>query len=101
VDARTQARETRTVCAEGAGLGYLGRHALTVARALPEFLPAVYGLRDGLLYREWLPDGGRLEPGDGAAVRIAEYVAARNRALAVDADTSLRLGGRDPAWELA
>jgi len=90
---------TRSVCVEGAGLGYLGRHALAVARPLAEFLPEVYGLRDGLLYREWFPEETRLKEPDPA--RIASYVVARNRALAVQEDTTLRLVGRDPAWELA
>src|SRR6185312_5272422 len=91
VDRRTGARSELEVCVEGAGAGYLGRHALAVARPLADFLPAIYGLRDGLLYRAWLADEARLHrPGPEAAARIAEYVHLRRHALAVPEDMSRR-----------
>ncbi|HEX4220399.1 MAG TPA: hypothetical protein VHZ02_18640, partial [Acidimicrobiales bacterium] len=54
-----------TVAVEGVGLGYLGRHAVAVARAAPELVPPVFGFADGMLYRHWLP-GGRERAGGSA-----------------------------------
>ena len=86
---------------EGAGLGYLGRHAIAVASVLPGYCPQVYGLADGLLYREWIP--GALAAPDAAelALAVTDYVVARGRAMRVGADPTLRLRGREPVWEVA
>jgi hydroxymethylpyrimidine pyrophosphatase-like HAD family hydrolase len=94
-----------SICAEGVGLGYFGRHALAVAEAMPDSLPRVYGLRHGLLFRGWLPEETRVSPAtlagetDAVAGQIAKYVQLRNRVLPLDEDVSLRLAGRDAAWE--
>jgi len=96
----------QSICAEGVGLGYFGRHALAVAQALPDSLPPVYGLHRGLLFRAWLPEETRVSPGrlagetDAIAKQIARYVQLRNHALPLDEDVSLRVVGRDAAWEL-
>ena len=81
------------IAVEGAGLGYLGRHAIAVASALPGYCPQVYGLADGLLYREWIP--GALGAPDAAelALAVTDYVVARGRAMRVGADPTLRLRG--------
>ena len=90
---------------QGVGLGYLGRHALTVASRLACFVPEVYGFDDGLLYRTWLPEDWRLSPPSPAedetvAARVASYVVARRDALAVAEDVSRRLVHREPVWEV-
>lgn len=105
-DARTGERYDQQMLVEGVGLGYLGAHALAVARDLGMFSPRVFGVRDGLLYREWLPDERRAdcaaaERDPAVAGSIAAYVAARHRALPVKEDISLRLAGEQPAWEVA
>jgi hydroxymethylpyrimidine pyrophosphatase-like HAD family hydrolase len=105
-DARTGERYARQMLVEGVGLGYLGAHALAVARDLGMFSPRVFGLRDGLLYREWLPHERRVdcaaeELDPAVAGSIAAYVATRHRALGVKEDISLRLAGEQPAWEVA
>ena len=89
------------IAVEGAGLGYLGRHAIAVVSALPGHCPQVYGLADGLLYREWIP--GALSAPDAAelALAVTDYVVARGRAMRVGADPTLGLRGREPAWEVA
>lgn len=46
--------ETRYVLAKGVGLGYLGYPAFLAAHQLSDFVPPVLGLRDGILYTEWL-----------------------------------------------
>ena len=91
------------VYAKGAGFGYLGRHALAVARGLPEFLPEHFGFAGGLLYRRWLPESGRLP---GARLdprsfgrRVGAYVRERSLALPAADDVSLRLAGRQPVWQ--
>lgn len=88
------------VAVEGAGLGYLGRHAVAIADALGPLVPHTYGHRDGLLYRAWLPDGEPTDS-DGLVAAIAEYTATRASATQVEPRPLDVLRGRDPAWEVA
>jgi hydroxymethylpyrimidine pyrophosphatase-like HAD family hydrolase/hypoxanthine phosphoribosyltransferase len=102
----SRSAKAESICAEGVGLGYFGSHALSVAEALPDSLPPVYGLRHGLLFRGWLSEERRVSPAtlaeetDAVAGQIAKYVQLRNRALPLDEDVSLRISGREAAWEL-
>src|SRR5205807_4612863 len=94
------------VFVKGVGLGYFGEHSLAVVPSLRDFLPQVYGVRAGLMYRDWLPQGHRLdvvEPGTESAIATAAavYVASRHRALAVKEDVSRRLFGQGTVWEVA
>ena len=105
-DRATGDRTETNVLVEGVGLGFLGTHALPVARELQRFMPKVFGLRDGLLYREWLPEERRVESKEDSdeqttASAIAKYVATRQLVLRADTDLSLRLTGQEPAWEVA
>ncbi|MGZ4653456.1 HAD family hydrolase [Oryzihumus sp.] len=100
-DRHTGRTERRDLLVEGAGLGYLGRHALAVAQALGNHVPRVYGFSEGLLYREWLPDGPGAGEDVAGAERVASYVADRARALPVASDPTPGLRGRDPVWEVA
>lgn len=90
----------KTVLVKGCGLGYFGESSLVVARALGSHLPAVYGTAEGLLYREWLPEGKRFA-GIPAAEAVSSYVIDRSRSLPVAEDISQRLVGESPAWEVA
>jgi hydroxymethylpyrimidine pyrophosphatase-like HAD family hydrolase len=97
---------TQDLFAKGVGLGYFGEHSLVVAQRLHGFVPRVFGLRDGVLYREWLPEESRLThipPGKEASLShaMAAYVVARNIALPVPEDVSLHLSGQSPVWEIA
>ncbi len=99
-------RIERDIYVGGVGLGYLGRHVLAVAEALDEFVPRVYGVRDGLVYRAWLPEEWRLAPRvegreRAAALGVASYVEARAERLAVPEDVSLRLVGEGAVWQQA
>jgi len=91
------------VYVRGVGLGFLGRHALAVASGVSDYVPPVYGVDDGLLYRAWLPESWRLSPPtleEPFADRVAAYAVARRDNLAVDRDPSSRLAGRGAAWEI-
>ncbi|HEX5532475.1 MAG TPA: HAD hydrolase family protein [Actinomycetales bacterium] len=92
--------ERREIAVEGAGLGYFGGYALAVAGALPHRVPAVYGLVDGLLFRDWLPEAATPPSAGSLAGTIASYVAERERELPVDVDPTWRMRGREPVWEI-
>jgi hydroxymethylpyrimidine pyrophosphatase-like HAD family hydrolase len=77
--------ETRFVLAKSVGVGYLAYHAFLAGSRLSGFVPPLLGLRDGLLFTEWVP---QREPIFLAAIKretwidtIASYVAARVRRL--------------------
>ncbi len=91
-------------CVEGVGFGYYGHHAMAVAAPIAEYLPTVYGIRDGLMFRQWLDDDDRAserpaEQWVAMAPRIVDYVRARRTALPVPFDASLRQSGQYPVWE--
>ena len=77
--------ENRYVLAKSVGLGYLGYQALLAAHRLSDFVPPVLGLRDGILYTEWLPQhsgtGDDRSDRDSWIETTAAYVAARTRLL--------------------
>ena len=108
--------ETRYVLAKSVGWGWLGYHAALAGERLASFVAPVLGLRDGILYTEWLPQGaaaasdasaeGRPRPprnddgGGDAATAVdrdrwrdaaASYVAARVRCLPMAKDPSVDL----------
>ncbi len=95
---------TCTVAAEGIGLGYFGHHSLAVADRLAAHLPVTFGARDGILYREWLPESRRAGEewgGPAAAAAVARYVDDRARGLATSGDPSRGMGRRGSAWKAA
>jgi hypothetical protein len=104
-DTGNDAARELDVLVSGVGVGYFGTHVLEVARTLHAFSPRVLGLREGLLYREWLPAERSLAaPGSDAnalASGAASYVAARRRALGVAGDASVAMRGQRPVWEIA
>ena len=96
--------ETRYVLAKSVGWGWLGYRALIIASALARFTPPALGLRDGILYTEWIPQGpGHESSGQDRPTldTIASYVAARARELRLETDPSARLCGanRDNGYE--
>jgi hydroxymethylpyrimidine pyrophosphatase-like HAD family hydrolase len=99
---RTLDGAQRLVGVLGTGTGYLGRHALAVATAVPGHVPRTYGIRNGLVFREWLEEAARVAVADPAdAPAYAAYVTARAAALPAVADHSLLMSGRHPVWEIA
>ncbi len=80
--------ETRYVLAKSVGWGWLSYGAFLAAATLSKFVPPVIGLRDGILYTEWLPQTNRDEPPDRELVieSAASYVATRVRSLPLVVD---------------
>jgi hydroxymethylpyrimidine pyrophosphatase-like HAD family hydrolase len=79
----------RYVLAKSVGWGWLAYGAFMVADRLAEHVPPLFGLRDGILYTEWLPQTA--QTGRGNVPRAAwisataNYVAARAERLGVTA----------------
>lgn len=77
--------ETRYVLAKSVGWGWLSYHAFLAGHRLAGFVPPVLGLRDGILYSEWLPQPPAAEAGgkdrEEYLRSAASYVAARVRSL--------------------
>ncbi len=94
------------VFVEGAGMGYFGEHALAVKSAMGDYLPDVYGFRDGLLFRAWLPEQNRVASRAGVWNKkylnnLVNYVHKRHQVLAVPKDVSRQLKGENSTWEVA
>ncbi|WP_406398301.1 HAD hydrolase family protein [Streptomyces sp. NBC_00879] len=103
---RTGSGEKRLeMVAEAAGTGYFGRYAVAVAGRLGSLVPPVYGFHDGVLLRERqdAESGEGEAAGDAARVpphAVVQYVTQRRQRLAVVADRSSFLKGRQPVWEI-
>jgi len=102
VDRDTGRSSDAEVYVKGVGAGYIGAHSLALSSRLGEFLPPVYGIDGGFLFRGWLPDapGRAPDPTDEVqlAHRVAAYVAARRDRFRLDFDPTERLGEQKPAW---
>lgn len=97
-------RETRYVLAKSVGLGWFGYPSFLAAQRLSDFVPPVLGLRDAILYDEWLPQqGGTADIGldrDSWIETTAAYIAARARLLRL---TERRIAGKavhENGWTL-
>ncbi|HEY6757867.1 MAG TPA: hypothetical protein VI318_00175 [Baekduia sp.] len=91
------------VLVEGIGLGWLGARRLAAAHAVPGFRPRLFGVRDGVVYREWLAPEQKVKIDDDAqlvAAAVAAYASERRRTLPVADDISLRLAGQRPVWDV-
>ena len=96
----------RMVAVQGVGLGYYGEHVVVVAEAQRSAVPEILGLRNGLLYREWMPEPLRVDATSDESRQalvdgLSTYVANRRKHLRARADTSLTLAGDQPVWETA
>lgn len=84
------ATHTRFVIGKSVGWGWLGYHAYIAAARLAPFLPPVLGLRDGILYSEWLPSPQACSEHDRdrTVATLASYTAARSARLPLGSDPS-------------
>ena len=77
--------ETMFVLAKSVGWGWLGYPAFIAAEKLADRVPHLLGLRDGILYTQYVPQNGEAQP---SVEDIADYVAARARLLRPEAAPS-------------
>jgi len=76
-------KQTKYILAKSVGWGWLSYRAFLIGHRLAGFVPPILGLRDGILYMEWIPQPA-VEPGNKHNVLLdasAVYVAARVRRL--------------------
>jgi hydroxymethylpyrimidine pyrophosphatase-like HAD family hydrolase len=81
-------KQTKYVLAKSIGWGWLGYHAFLIGQRLAGYVPPIVGLRDGILYMEWIPQRA-VEPGATRAELVsvaASYVAARARHLKLNCE---------------
>jgi hydroxymethylpyrimidine pyrophosphatase-like HAD family hydrolase len=90
LETREGKKQTKYILAKSVGWGWLGYHAFLSGHRLGEYVPPILGLRDGILYMEWVPQpeaeaaGERYELADIAA----SYVAARVKRLHLGASAA-------------
>jgi hydroxymethylpyrimidine pyrophosphatase-like HAD family hydrolase len=102
----TGATETRYVLAKSVGWGWLGYHAFVTGHRMQEFVPPILGLRDGILYTEWLPQKHDLAAADwdrdALIESLASYVAVRARGMCLKSDPAIDLAaeGRHKGLEM-
>ena len=94
---------TKHVLAKSVGWGWLGYHAYIAANRLADFVPAVVGLRHGLLFTEWIgaldPDVSS-PPGQSVSKALPSYVAARVKSLPLAEDPCFgSIGYRRTGWD--
>jgi hypothetical protein len=91
------------VLAKSVGWGWLGYHAYIAAHRLGDFVPAVVGLRHGLLFTEWigaLDPGASTPSGQGISTTLPYYVAARVKNLPLAKDPCFEsIGYRRTGWD--
>ncbi|MGN6693064.1 MAG: HAD hydrolase family protein [Aquihabitans sp.] len=89
---------TRTLLAQGVGIGLYGHHDQVVAERLGPWAPDVLGVVDGVMYQllDLVDDGPALGPDD-----VAAYVHHRQQRLPARHDHAADMRGRKAAWEIA
>jgi hydroxymethylpyrimidine pyrophosphatase-like HAD family hydrolase len=80
----------RRILAKSVGWGWLGYQAFFAGKQLAGFVPALLGLREGLVYMDWLErvDGNPTRP---PIERLAAYVSARARTLRLKKDPTFAI----------
>lgn len=73
--------QSRYIFAKSVGWGWLSYHAFLCGDRMPEQVQPVLGLRDGVLFTEWLPQARSEALAPEISTRVAEYVAARTHHL--------------------
>lgn len=93
----------KRVFAKSVGWGWLGYHAYLSGVCLADFVPKIIGLRNGLLFSEWLEgiSQGQDRSVNGDVLKtLSFYVARRSEALRLGEDPCFRSPGyRWTAWD--
>jgi haloacid dehalogenase-like hydrolase len=78
---RSGETETRYVLAKSVGWGWLGYRAYLLGKRLGQFVPPMLGMRNGVIYTEWLPQASPVAdlPLNGHSATLGSYVANRVR----------------------
>jgi hydroxymethylpyrimidine pyrophosphatase-like HAD family hydrolase len=85
--------QTKYVLAKSVGWGWLGYRAFLIGHKHSGYVPPVLGLRDGILYMEWIQDEPAVDSADkrrALLVASAAYVAARVRCLSSTSGMDLK-----------
>src|SRR5690348_3471804 len=82
---------TLIVAAQGVGVGWFGGSTAAIAAGLAGSIPAFFGVREGLLFRQWLPEASALNESDprqreALAGGVARYAHERASRLGVPDD---------------
>lgn len=83
---RSDEKVTKQVIAKSVGWGWLGYHAFVGGQRLAKFVPPIIGLRDGILYSEWVQDHGGM-PRSEVVHTLANYTATRTRDLRLNSES--------------
>lgn len=80
--------QVRYVIAKSVGWGWLSYHGFVTGCRLAQWTPPMLGLRDGILYSEWLPQDNREQTVNREQTidSLSSYVAARAKHLRCDGD---------------
>jgi hydroxymethylpyrimidine pyrophosphatase-like HAD family hydrolase len=94
------------VAAQGVGVGWFGGSTAAIAAGLAGSIPAFFGVRDGLSFRQWLPEASALDESDprqreALAGGVARYAHERASRLGVPDDRAREMSGHDATWEQA
>lgn len=86
------------------GWGWFGYHAGLCGDRLSEFVPEVYGVRNGMMYMRWLDSAAsKKQRGSEEAIdhiKISDYIAARANALRLTLDPTPFLSDyRESGWQ--
>lgn len=98
--------EVRYVLAKSVGWGWLGYHAFVTGLRLSKFVPPIIGLRDGILFTEWLTEKPSVVAETHDRKRLIEciacYVAERARNLTLNnyRASDLASEGRHKGFEI-
>jgi hydroxymethylpyrimidine pyrophosphatase-like HAD family hydrolase len=79
--------ETCYVLAKSVGWGWLGYHAFLIGRGLSTFVPTMLGLRNGILFMEWIPQDASDSDSEARSELLtasSSYIAARVRGLKLE-----------------
>jgi hydroxymethylpyrimidine pyrophosphatase-like HAD family hydrolase len=97
LDRSTGPAEVRYVLAKSVGWGWLGYHAFIAGQQLAAFVPTILGLREGILYTEWIPQHQQSGLGtydrEQLVAGLASYCAARSERLRLNSDPARDLAG--------
>ncbi len=74
------------IMAKSVGWGWLSYHAALIAKSLSGYIPQVYGLRNGIIYMEWIPSNNSLDSLDKAKIvkTLTQYIIKRANRLRLE-----------------